>query len=134
MLREMLNVLFDGVGREEQVAYVAIALVATVSATLAVRLVVTVVGERRTALRQLLLKPVEVSWLDAAGWVRNARGCCRNCSTGGVGLELPVPIEVSTRIDFRVCGAEMEGKGVVRHCRLAGRGYLVGVKFVRRFR
>lgn len=58
-------------------------------------------------------------------------GLLVNISLGGLGLGLPEPLAVglSLKIGFFIGTAKILAKGTVRHCRPAGKHYIVGIKF-----
>jgi hypothetical protein len=122
--------LSEGLRLLQQPATIAIVLSVVAGAAFAVRPIAGAWRQRRWSARQEAAGAVEVRWLDAKGWMQNAMGACRDVSAGGLGIDLPVPLEVSTKVDFLVCDRAMKGRAVVRHCTAVGDRYFVGVEFL----
>jgi len=84
---------------------------------------------KRVSTRRFIGRPVLVSWRDGVGFRESDDGCCRDISTGGMALELPFPLKVRTRLNFRVSEENLSGSGVVCRCKPTGSQYAVGVRF-----
>src|SRR5438309_2181368 len=71
---------------------------------------------------------LQVWWLDMAGKMRVTRTRALDISEDGLSLQLPEAV-MPLLIRFQSEKFKVKGKGVVRHCRRAARGYVVGLKF-----
>jgi hypothetical protein len=78
-----------------------------------------------------LASEVQVSWNGSAGELLHCDGLCRDCSPGGLGIELHESLPVDTHVTLRVPSLSFTGTGVVRHSRRLASGYLVGIGFSR---
>jgi hypothetical protein len=87
--------------------------------------------KRRLDPRQQLVSEVQVSWRDATAERNLDSVRCHDFSAGGIGLELPEPIRIDTRVTVRVPSMDFKGIGSVRHCIRIESGYLVGIRFSR---
>ena len=87
------------------------------------------VAERRRDARDSVDTPVEISWEDLGGVTQRIQGRCLDLSAGGLRVELTDPLQVPTRIKFRVPATGVTGGALVRHCRRKGSKYHVGVQF-----
>lgn len=80
---------------------------------------------RRVEPRKTLICRIAAIWTDEEGTVITLSGLLEDRSGSGVGISVPEPIEVGTRL--RIRGRMRELHGVVRHCRYARGKYFVGV-------
>ena len=87
------------------------------------------VAERRRELRDSVAVPIEISWEDLGGVTQRSQGRCLDLSANGLRVELKDPLQVPTRLKFRVLETDIRGVAVVRHCRRKGSKYVVGAQF-----
>jgi hypothetical protein len=81
---------------------------------------------RRLEPRKILICRISVSWEDQAGLPAMQVGLLEDRSLSGVGLCVPKPIAVGTKVKIR--GRRRELAGIVQHCRPEGTEYFIGVR------
>lgn len=86
-------------------------------------------SRRRGEARKTLICRVSAVWLDEDGVPANASGLLEDRSLSGVGLCLPEPIPLGTKVKIR--GRNRELAGTVRHCKSRGVNYRVGIRLDR---
>lgn len=79
--------------------------------------------------RRYVGRPVLVCWRDREVPRQSDDGFCEDLSSGGMGLDLPFPLAIGTRVNLRMSEAKLSRSGVVRRCARAQRGFAVGVQF-----
>jgi len=85
--------------------------------------------QRRLHARRALLNPIEITWEEQAGVKRHCLGHCLDISAGGLKMEIPDPIEISTVVEFRVVHTNLTGSGWVRYCTATGSRHTIGLEF-----
>lgn len=80
---------------------------------------------RRVEPRKTLICRISATWMDEEGTLFNLAGLLEDRSRSGVGISVPEPIAVGTRV--RIRGRVRELRGMVRHCRYWRGKYFVGV-------
>jgi hypothetical protein len=80
---------------------------------------------RRSEPRKTSISRISVAWEDQDGCPVNQTGLLEDRSRSGVGISVHAPIPVGTKVKIR--GRVRELAGIVRHCRLHGEEYLVGL-------
>lgn len=78
--------------------------------------------------RRFVGRPVLISWRDRVGLRQSDDGFCQDISAGGMGLDLPFPLRVGTRLKLRISEAQLSYSGIVKRCTRTGPRYLVGVQ------
>lgn len=81
---------------------------------------------RRAEPRKTLICRIAALWTDEEGTLVNLTGLLEDRSRSGVGISVPEPIAVGTRV--RIYGRVRELRGIVRHCRYKAGKYFVGVR------
>ena len=80
---------------------------------------------RRVEPRKTTICRISALWFDEEGAINSLTGLLEDRSRFGVGISVPEPIAVGTRV--RICGRVRELRGIVRHCRYKSGKYFVGV-------
>ena len=73
--------------------------------------------------------PIRVSWRDRRGFQWQDHGHCVDASEGGLKMELPRAVPVDRWISVSLAEPHLDSSALVRHCRLDGSKYLIGVAF-----
>jgi len=71
---------------------------------------------------------LEVSWLDAAGKMKNSQAKVVNVSENGIALQVPKQV-MPLLMRFQSERFAVKGVGAVRHCSRAGSKFVVGLEF-----
>ena len=76
-----------------------------------------------------ILCPVTLAWMDTDGRTRrmNVRGV--DMSGAGVCVESSKPVAPGSKVYVQVKQLNLMGTGVVRHCRVRGSKYRIGLEF-----
>jgi hypothetical protein len=85
---------------------------------------------RRAEPRKMQICRISALWRDEYGFSRALAGLLEDRSRSGVGIALPEPIAVGTKV--RIRGRLHELTGTVRSCRVRGAEYLVGIQLERK--
>jgi len=85
--------------------------------------------KRRTQPRKTLLCRISVLWHDDDEISRSQSGMIEDRSLTGMGISVPYPIAIGTKVIVR--GRVRELAGVVRHCRLNHAKYFIGIQLER---
>ena len=128
-LLQMFETPFGELPLEQQILLVILLVGCIGLAGWAVLIAARRLRERRRNPRRQLNNPVEVSWQDSDGLPKSVSGQCVDSSAGGMRVDLPCPLEIRTRVEFRVLGVGAVGSAVVRNCAPAGQRYSVGLEF-----
>ena len=126
---EMLTRPFLELRLDQQFVIVLVAICCITLVAWSVRFAARSTRPKRLSTRRFIGRPVMVSWRDRVGFKESHEGFCQDISTGGMALELPIPIRLRTRLNFRVSEENLSGSGVVCRCKPTGSLYRVGVRF-----
>ena len=73
------------------------------------------------------LGAVGISWEDEHGLPRYAPATCLDVSEGGLRIEVPERIPVSSRISLRADRINLQGSATVKHIARRGSKYILGL-------
>ncbi len=83
-------------------------------------------SRRRAEPRKALICRVSVFCEDREGFPVTQDGLLEDRSLSGVGISVPDPIAIGSKVKVR--GRSRELAGTVRHCRFKGPNYFVGIR------
>jgi hypothetical protein len=83
-------------------------------------------SRRRIEPRKTSISRIYVFWEDQDGCAASQDGLLEDRSRSGLGITVFQPIAIGTKV--RIQGRLRELAGIVRHCRLQGAKYLVGIR------
>jgi hypothetical protein len=72
---------------------------------------------------------VRLSWQDASGSPKFARGKCLDLSASGIRVEIPAPIPPRTYVTVAAENFHLTANASVRHVARAAGKYLIGLEF-----
>ncbi len=114
---------------DQQLVVALVALCCIVLVAWSVTFALRAIRPQRREERHLVGRPIMLSWRDGVGFRQSDHGFCQDISTGGMALDLPFPLRVRTRLNFRLAEGKLSGSGAVYRCTRNYSRYAVGVKF-----
>ena len=76
--------------------------------------------------RKTLICRITVCWENEEGYITSQAGLLEDRSRSGVGITVLDPIAIGAKV--RIRGRVQELAGTVRHCRLKGAKYFIGIQ------
>jgi PilZ domain len=83
-------------------------------------------SHKRTQPRKIQICRICIYWKDQDGLPKVQSGLVEDRSLSGLGITVPDPIPIGTKVQVR--GRAKELLGSVRHCRAKGINYLIGIR------
>ena len=121
-LGRILETPFSQLGLEQQLLVVFVLLCCAALAIYAIAFAARTIRPTRLHKRQLVGRPVLISWRDGVGFRESDEGFCQDISVGGMALVLPFPLQGAYAPEFPDVRGEAVGhrRCAVGHREAAG--------------